>query len=207
MSEIIGRGAEAVLKKKEFMDDYCVVKERLKKGYRVKELDEKLRKERTKEEAKLLSEARRVGVSTPQVYGREGNILKMEFLDGEKVRDLISEYGPDRLDELAGVVGEYIAKLHDRGIIHGDLTTSNMIVKENQLYFIDFGLGCFSDSVEDKAVDLYLLWEVLESTHPGQRDGLWKAVTDSYMEVSEDSKTVMSRVEDIGKRGRYVSDR
>ncbi|MFP4117139.1 MAG: KEOPS complex kinase/ATPase Bud32 [Candidatus Aenigmatarchaeota archaeon] len=207
MPEIIGRGAEAVLKKKEFMDSYCVVKERLEKGYRVKELDEKLRKERTKEEAKLLSGARRVGVSTPQVYEKQENFLKIGFIDGEKVRNLLPEYDEERRKEVAEEIGEYAAKLHNRGIVHGDLTTSNMIVMDGELYFIDFGLGYFSKSIEDKAVDLYLLWEVLDSTHPDYRDGVWEAVVSGYEDVSEDSDRVLKRVDNIAKRGRYVSDR
>lgn len=207
MSEVIGRGAEAVLKKEEFMDSYCVVKERLEKGYRVKELDSKLRKQRTKQESKLLSEARRVGVSTPQVYERKENVLKVEYLDGEKVRDLLSEYSNEERQKLAEKIGENIAKLHNRGIVHGDLTTSNMIVVDDELYFIDFGLGYFTKSVEDKAVDLYLLWEVLESTHPDCRDKVWDSVLESYEEVCEDSERVLDRVDDIGKRGRYVSER
>ncbi len=207
MSEVIGRGAEAVLKKEEFMDGYCVVKERLKKGYRVEELDEKLRKERTKEESKLLSEARRVGVSTPQVYERQENVIKVEFLDGDKVRDLVPEYSEEEREKLAEEIGTCIAKLHNRGIVHGDLTTSNMIVKDGELYFIDFGLGYFSKSVEDKAVDLYLLWEVLDSTHPDYRDELWEGITESYKETCDSSEQVMRRVDNIAKRGRYVSDR
>ncbi len=207
MPEIIGRGAEAVLRKEKFMDGYCVVKERLKKSYRIEELDTRLRKERTKEEARLLSEARRVGVPTPQVYDRTENVLEVEFLDGERVRDLLPRYGGEKRRALALEIGDYIAKLHNRGIVHGDLTTSNMIVEDDELYFIDFGLGSFSDSVEDKAVDLYLLWEVLESTHPEYRDGMWKCITEGYSKRCRSSDEVMKRVDDIGKRGRYVSDR
>jgi len=207
MSEVIGRGAEAVLRKEEFMDGYCVIKERLKKNYRLEELDEKLRKERTKEEAKLLSDSRRVGVSTPQVYERTKNVIKVEFLDGDKVRDLVPEYSEEEREELAEEIGTYIAKLHNRGIVHGDLTTSNMIMADSELYFIDFGLGYFSQSIEDKAVDLYLLWEVLDSTHPDYRDELWDGIIESYKQTSDSAKSVMGRVGDIAKRGRYVSDR
>ncbi|MFP4116222.1 MAG: KEOPS complex kinase/ATPase Bud32 [Candidatus Aenigmatarchaeota archaeon] len=207
MSEIIGRGAEAILKKERWNGMDCVVKERLDKSYRVKELDEKLRKERTKEEAKLLSEARRVKVPTPQVYERSENVLKVEYLEGDKVRDLIPQYGEEERKELAEDIGENITRLHNRGIIHGDLTTSNMILVEGKLYFIDFGLGYFSKSVEDKAVDLYLLWEVLKSTHPRQKNELWDGVLEAYRENSENAETVLRRVEDVGSRGRYVSER
>ena len=206
MSEIIGRGAEAILKKDDWDGMECVVKERLDKGYRVEELDEKLRKERTKEEAKLLSEARRVRVSTPQVYERNENVLRIEFLDGDKVRDLIPEYSSQDRKELATKIGENIGKLHERGIIHGDLTTSNMILLEDELYFIDFGLGYFSKSVEDKAVDLYLLWEVLESTHSEYKDQLWDAILEAYKEAYDGSEHVLNRVDDIASRGRYVSE-
>lgn len=205
MSEIIGRGAEAILSKDKWDSLDCVVKERVKKGYRVEELDSKLRKERTKEETKLLSEARRVGVPTPQVYERSENVMKIEFLEGERLRDLLPDLSPERRDEVGRKVGKLIAKLHDRGIIHGDLTTSNMIM-EDKIYFIDFGLGYFSESMEDKAVDLYLLLEVLRSTHSELHEEIWREVKGGYRQ-EEGSKKVLKRVKEIGKRGRYVSDR
>lgn len=207
MGRYLARGAEAVLTKDKWKDLECVVKERIEKEYRIEELDEKLRRERTKEEAKLLSEARRVGVSTPQVYEKEDDVLKIEFIQGERLRDLISEFSEEELDNVSERIGKLIGKLHGRGIVHGDLTTSNILMDGDEIYFIDFGLGYFSDSIEDKAVDLYLLYEVLKSTHPRFKDKVWEKVKEGYRLEYKESERVLKRVEKIGSRGRYVSDR
>ena len=64
-------------------------------------------------------------------------------------------------------MGKTINKVHDLGIIHGDLTTSNMIIRnDKQIVLIDFGLSYYKDSAEDKAVDLYVLERAFKSTHP-----------------------------------------
>lgn len=207
MSEVLARGAEAVLTREKWDSLDCVLKKRVKKGYRIEELDEKLRVERTKEEAKLLSEARRVSVPTPQVYEKEESELKIEFVEGERLKDLIYEFSSGKREEVARRIGRLIAKLHQRGIVHGDLTTSNLLMKDNEIYFIDFGLGYFSDSVEDKAVDLYLLLEVLRSTHPRFKDELWSNLVEAYAEEYGKGGKVLDRVEEIGMRGRYVSKR
>lgn len=207
MGEFLARGAEAVLTKEKWENLDCVVKERIEKKYRIEELDEKLRKGRTKEEGKLLSEARRVGVSTPQVYEKEEHVLKIEFIQGKRLRDLISDFSEEELDNVSERIGKLIAKLHGRGIVHGDLTTSNILMSNDEIYFIDFGLGYFSDSIEDKAVDIYLLYEVLESTHPRFKDKIWEKVKEGYKSEYEKSEKVLKRVQKIGSRGRYVSDR
>ena len=65
------------------------------------------------------------------------------------------------LTDLSVKIGRIIGNLHLNEIIHGDLTTSNiLIVKEDndlKIYFIDFGLSIVSNHLEDKAVDLYVL--------------------------------------------------
>lgn len=204
MSEIVARGAEAVLTRDRCDGLDCLVKERTKKKYRIEELDENLRKKRTKQESKLLSEARRAGVPTPQTYSREKYVLKMEFLEGKKLRDVLPEASGRERKDLSETVGRHIARLHSSDIVHGDLTTSNMILVKNRIYFIDFGLGYHSQSVEDKAVDLYLLLEVLRSTHPENKDGIWEAVLEGYGNYVDHEK-IINRMEDIEKRGRYVS--
>ncbi len=150
------QGAEAVIS----INDGTVTKERVPKQYRHPALDERLRTERTDREARLLDKAAQAGVRVPNVTGVEDTVLTMEHIDGIVLRDVLD----DNLDYCT-VIGEYIARLHDNDIIHGDLTTSNMILAEDTLYFIDFGLGFFSQRTEDRAVDLHLLKEVLDSTH------------------------------------------
>ena len=192
---LIAKGAEAELSR----EDGVVIKERIKKSYRIQELDDKLRKRRTALEARLLREARRAGVLTPQVLEEEKTSLKMEFIDGQKVKDVLDENCTDICKE----IGRNVALLHNYDIIHGDLTTSNMLLKGNKLYFIDFGLGFISKREEDKAVDLYLLHETLESTHFDIMEKAWKAVLGSYKRHYQGSDKVIKALLKVESRGRY----
>jgi len=191
MQKIIARGAEAVL----IEDDSTLIKERIKKGYRIPQIDENLRKMRTKHEANLIIEARRAGVPTPQVFDVDDFSIKMQFIDGKKVKDIL-----DEMPELCEEIGKSIAKLHSFNIIHGDLTTSNMILYKDKIFFIDFGLGFHSNKIEDKAVDLYLLHGALTSTHKNEK--LWDLILESYLKNGGDEK-VIKRLSEIEKRGRY----
>lgn len=196
MQKIIARGAEAVLER----NGQILIKTRVPKGYRIKELDEKLRKSRTKHELKLLREAMRAGVNTPKII-EEGNIfIKMEFIDGDKVKNIINK---NNCSDICNKIGQSIGKIHDADIIHGDLTTSNMIMRDNAIYFIDFGLGFRSQRIEDKANDLYLLHEALESTHFNIIENAWKSVIDAYRESCHEHKKVLNTLSEIEKRGRY----
>ncbi len=194
---IIARGAEAILYKK----GEGIVKERIRKGYRLKELDEKLRKQRTRKEAKLLAKASKL-INTPKLISMDesGKLLEMEFIDGKKLSDCL-----DGLEDSLRVckkIGEGIAKLHDKGIIHGDLTTSNMILKEGKVYFVDFGLGFESLNIEHRAVDLHLIKQALEARHFSSFEEYWRGVLKGY-NFSKDAQEVLKRLEKVEKRGRY----
>lgn len=188
-------GAEAVLRK----EGRLLVKDRIKKGYRIHQLDEKIRKARTKAESKLLREARRAGVLTPHIIDESGYNIKMEFIAGKKVKDILDK---NNMAVICRAIGESVAKLHNRDIIHGDLTTSNMILKGDKLYIIDFGLGFFSSRPEDKATDLRLLKQALESTHFSLLPRAWQIILNAYRRhyPSEEVIKVLQRIE---KRGRY----
>lgn len=193
----IARGAEAVIIK----ENKNVVKKRVEKKYRIKEIDNALRSRRTKSEARMLRHARRAGVATPQVLDEKEDTLTVEFIDGQRVKELLSE---DNAEEICTKIGESVAKLHDYGIIHGDLTTSNMILQD-KIYFIDFGLGFFSKRPEDKAVDLHLLKEALESTHFAVAKQAWQTVLNVYEENYADARQVLGVLKSVEKRGRYTS--
>jgi TP53 regulating kinase and related kinases len=181
------QGAEAVISEK----DGEIIKERPVKGYRIKEIDDTLRKRRTRAEAKILREAKRCGINVPSVIEETDNIIKMEKIQGEKVRDVLDE-------ALGSLIGSSLAKLHENGIIHGDFTTSNMILSGQDLYIIDFGLSVFSDKDEDKANDIYLLKENLTASHTKITEAVWKAFLKNYKagyEGSEKAIKVLSRIE------------
>lgn len=196
MSKVIAQGAEAVLSR----EDEVLIKERIKKGYRIKEIDEKLRKRRTRSEAKLIREAKRIGIAVPNILDESDFSIKMDFIKGERVKEILNK---NNYKEIGKKIAKSIAMLHDHDIIHGDLTTSNMILKNNEIYFIDFGLGFHSSRVEDKAVDLYLLHQALESTHFDILEETWKIILKTYKENYREAEKVIKTLDEIEKRGRY----
>jgi len=195
--QIIKRGAEAIL----YKEGEQLVKERIKKGYRINIIDDQLRKQRTKGEAKLLSEARRAGVPAPKVFSVEDNKIKMEFIDGERVKELLNNKS-DKV-KIAQEIGKSVGLLHSQNIVHGDLTTSNMIMKD-KIYFIDFGLGSHTQRAEDFATDLSVLKEAFKSTHFSSLNILWDNFILGYRQNNSNWKQVFDTLEKIEQRGRYI---
>jgi Kae1-associated kinase Bud32 len=196
---VIQRGAEAVL----YREGNRLVKERVRKGYRLPELDEEIRKRRTKLEVGLLERARRAGISAPNAEMAERHVIKMDYIDGDRVKDVLNGMSSGEQKNVAGKIGAMVAALHSADIVHGDLTTSNMILLGKDLYVIDFGLGKVSHKVEDKATDLFLLWEAIQSTHFEISQVLWKKIINTYMQKYSTAPEVMQRLEKIGQRRRY----
>jgi len=188
----IGRGAEAVIS----LEDGYVRKYRLPKSYRLEPLDEVLRQERTLREARITSDARRHGVPTPIIYNIQKFELDMQHIDGKRLKDIINT-------ELSERVGEMVGRLHKAGIIHGDLTTSNMILFENRVYLIDFGLAFYENSIEAQGVDVHVYFQTLKSTHDNP-DELIEAFKRGYAQTYEEADAVFNRVNEIKARGRYL---
>lgn len=195
----IARGAEAVL----FRDNSKLVKDRIRKGYRIPELDTRIRRLRTRREERLLDRAQRSGVDTPRVLDSGESELVMEFVEGERIKDCFNSYPKPKRELVCKLIGEAVAKLHSAGIVHGDLTTSNMILKDNNLFLIDFGLGRMSERIEDQAVDLFLLFEALKSTHFEYLNGAWQYILKAYRQNYKRAGEALLRLEKIKKRRRY----
>ena len=121
-------------------------------------------------------------------------MIHMEYISGEKLSDNLESLDYKSISKL---IAENISKMHNQGIIHGDLTTSNMILSKGKLYFIDFGLSHIDEKLEHKAVDLHLLKQALESKHYKNFDSSFKAVLDSYktpsLYVKDDKNTNADR--------------
>jgi Kae1-associated kinase Bud32 len=184
------RGAEAILTKKRLLGRDCVVKARMMKPYRVKELDCQLRAERTRGEARLLHKAKLAGVPCPTVLELDEYSITMEFVDGDRP-------GMGLLE--CREAGRLLARLHAADIIHGDYTPANLIAGKGAsgMSVIDFGLGFVSNDVEDKAVDVFTMIRALEKNE--KKD----AFIEGYREY-EKEKAVLSRVKDVEKRVRYA---
>lgn len=196
MKNQIAQGAEAKL----FLEDNRILKNRFSKNYRIKEIDNKLRGSRTRREAKILQKLEVINFQAPKLIKSDDkeNIL-IEKIEGKLIKDVLekSDY-----KKLCSEIGKKVAILHNNLIIHGDLTTSNMILNK-EVYFIDFGLSFFSEKAEDRAVDLHLLKEALESKHYRIWEGCFKAALDAYKKEANGSNETLKRLETVEKRGRY----
>ena len=115
-----------------------------------------------------MHEAKAAGVPTPLIYMvnvPEASIT-MQYIEGQQIKQMLNNASEDSRRELCVSIGELIAKLHRQGLIHGDLTTSNMILSpEGKIFFVDFGLGEKNSEVEAQGVDLHLMKRALQSTH------------------------------------------
>lgn len=202
---VLYQGAEAKICKSTYHNYKAIKKRRLKKGYRIREIDERLISYRTKEEAKLIRDARCQGVPVPIIFDvdlKEG-IITMERIDGKRVKDIFNDLNHADRKTLCIKIGVNIARLHNGGIIHGDITTSNMILLEDRIYFIDFGLGEKNNEIETRGVDLHVLMEAIESAHSKYSD-YFRYVLEGYKnELKGDVNLVLKKIDDIVRRGRY----
>jgi len=204
MKQIIQRGAEAVLYKDEFSGQTVLVKERIKKGYRVEQLDDEIRSSRTRHEARLMERVIS-SVNVPRIRKTEKFKIIMDFIGGKKLKEALGKMNEKEVKKACSEVGKMVAEIHNLGIIHGDLTTSNFIMQKDseKIFLIDFGLGKFERKVEARAVDLHLLFEALKSTHFDVLDIAWGSVVESYSKNIDNWKDIESRIEQIKKRRRY----
>ncbi len=193
---LIAQGAEARL----FLERNLIVKNRFSKSYRVKEIDEKLRGSRTRREAKMLQKLEGINFPAPRlIKNDEKENLIIEKISGRLVKGILEQ---SDYKKLCAEIGKKVAVLHNNSVIHGDLTTSNMILSK-EIYFIDFGLSFFSEKAEDRAVDLHLLEEGLKSKHYRIGEECFKCALGSYRKEAAKGDATLKRLEAVEKRGRY----
>jgi TP53 regulating kinase and related kinases len=185
----------------------------------------------------VLAKCRREGVPVPAVYALDETAgwLMIEWIEGEVVRVRLNEWLKRRKDEgiLQGVddgdlvelmtrVGSAVGRMHAVGIVHGDLTTSNLMLRpksgagcngdagavsnvlEGEIVLIDFGLASQSQQDEDRAVDLYVLERAFGSTHP-RAESLFTEVLKAYGESFKGASVVLKKLEEVRMRGRKRS--
>ncbi|XP_071017729.1 EKC/KEOPS complex subunit TP53RK-like [Oncorhynchus clarkii lewisi] len=219
--ELIKQGAEARVYRGSFLGKPTIVKERFPKLYRHPLLDEKLTHRRTVQEVRSILRCRKAGISAPVVYFVDytSHCIFLEDIVGSiTVRDHIAstqlssaqKLPEERLDQLAKKMGQILAKMHDEDVIHGDLTTSNMLLKagtergETELVLIDFGLSYISALPEDKGVDMYVLEKAFLSTHPNT-EALFEKLLKAYAASSKKSHAVIKKLDEVRLRGRKRS--
>jgi TP53 regulating kinase-like protein len=209
---LIKKGAEANLFLEEWQGRKVIMKRRLPKKYRLPEIDEKIRTYRTIHESQLLHYAKEAGVPTPIVFMvdlTDSNII-MEFIEGKQVKQVFNNLSPEERGGLSRHIGELIGRLHRNNIVHGDLTTSNMILAPSgKVVFVDFGLGEKTVELEPKGVDLHLMKRAFQSVHFRYAEECFTAVLDGYAQVVGDEmkSDVYAKIGEIERRGRYISER
>jgi len=209
---LLKKGAEASLFLTTWQGKRVVVKTRLPKKYRPEKLDLTIRNYRTIHEPQLMHEAKKAGVPTPTIYMVDvaNATITMEFVEGKQVKQVLDALPKAEREELCVKIGELIGKLHTHGVIHGDLTTSNMILSaENDTFLVDFGLGDKTNELEARGVDLHLLKRALQSTHYHFADECFISVIKGYgASVGADAtEKILDKIREIEKRGRYIAER
>jgi TP53 regulating kinase-like protein len=205
--DVLALGAESIIYRLEHWNQQFVLKCRRPKEYLHPDIDSVLRRTRTSRECKMLTTARILGVRTPAVYtiDLENCTLLMDFIDGLQFKQLVDDLNMRRLKALSKEFGRTIAKLHLGGVVHGDPTTSNILIDTNSdLWFVDFGLADMNATIEMKGVDLHLLHRALETTHWNREDTMLSAALEGYESVyGPEAEKVFQRMEEIRERGRY----
>lgn len=227
--KILKQGAEARLYICNYLGKPTLIKERFKKNYRHPDLDTSITKERIKNEARSIVRCKTAGVRTPALYlvdFERRRIYMQHFVNSITVKDFIinlksstNQGDMNVLDFYSDKIGEVIRKMHENNIIHGDLTTSNMLLVEKspsniednskwlnhnniELVLIDFGLSFIDSSTEDKGVDLYVLERALISTH-NDYPNLFSRIFEAYKSFSKNNiKEIISKYEEVRARGR-----
>ena len=210
--KIIRKGAEASLYYGHWFDKEVIFKYRIPKKYRLDELDKRLRHARTLNEARALIRVKNYGLNVPPVYeiDTKNSIIVMKYIQGNKLKDILPKLDDNKKQEYLKKIGRYIAILHRNGHIHGDITTSNILITEKEkIFLIDFGLHEYSDTIEDKSVDLHLFKRVLISSHGSDYDLCYDAFLRGYKSEYnktsiEECKQIIKNIEVIETRGRYV---
>jgi TP53 regulating kinase and related kinases len=211
-AKLLKKGAEASLFLADWHQRKTIIKIRIPKKYRAKELDMQIRSYRTVHEPQLMHEAKAAGVPTPLIYmvNVPQSTITMEYIEGQQVKQILNQASKAQRQSICVTIGESIAKLHSHDLIHGDLTTSNMILSpQGKLYFVDFGLGEKNSELEAQGVDLHLMKRALQSTHFLFWEECFQNVMCGYTSVLGVARCekVYEKIREIERRGRYVEER
>ncbi|MDV3293073.1 MAG: Kae1-associated kinase Bud32 [Nitrososphaerales archaeon] len=205
---LLYRGAEADIFLGRWSGRAAVYKVRKRLQYRLESLDRTIRRQRTLREAGMIADAKAAGVEAPYLYflSVPEATLVMEYVAGSRMKDAVSGLRGREAARLFHLLGSAVARLHAAGIMHGDVTTANVIIRHGKLVFIDFGLSIHSTRTEDHAVDLRLIKETITGAHASLAGPGTEALFDGYSEVvgSGVMASVRRQLRGIERRGRYA---
>lgn len=215
--ELFKQGAEARIYNGYYLGKPVIAKERFSKKYRHPDLDSQLTTDRIRSEIRGILRCKMIGIDVPTIYAidLQKSIIYMEnFRYSITAKEFIVNANDNLLEILSRDIGNKIAQMHCNNIVHGDLTTSNILVVNKKskheyedynnlkLVFIDFGLSHVNASLEDKGVDLYVLERAILSTH-STAEKIIPIIFNSYRgSYKNDSKKVMDKYEEVRMRGR-----
>ena len=203
--KILKKGAEADVYISSWNGKKSVLKIRKEKKYRNSSLDTRIRKQRTIREAQIISHVKSFGISTPLIYfvNYKNFSIYMQYVKGKLIRDMDEKSIPKTCLQIGMIVGT----LHQNGIMHGDLTTSNFILTSKHLFLIDFGLANRTEKPDDHAIDLRLFKEILNSAHANVMKKSWKNFITGYEKSvgKKHCKKILELVSVIESRGRYAT--
>lgn len=207
MKEILAVGAESIIFKIKQGEHYFLLKHRPKKPYLLDVIDESIRKLRTNRECKMITIARKLGIATPAIYAldKKKHTLLMDYIEGKQLKEIVDIIPEKTLEMMCKKFGSLIALLHQGNVIHGDPTTSNVIVdNQSQLWLVDFGLSEMNATIEMKGVDLHLIHRAFETTHWNFQEIMLEKTLEGYTDImGENAKDILSRMSEIRERGRY----
>ena len=206
------RGAEADLSLATIGPWRVVIKRRVRKEYRTPSLDEQIRHDRTISEASRIHEAKTAGAKVPSIVGVdvENNAIVMTHLDGTVARERLDDMSINDARKLLRSIGEQIGLLHTAGIVHGDLTTSNVIVSPSgEPFIVDFGMSRRSTEPEDRGVDLHLLQRSIIASHNKDSSSMMNSMIRGYEQTAgkKAAGSTWRKAREIARRGRYFAIR
>jgi Kae1-associated kinase Bud32 len=212
IERLLHKGAEASLFSGYWFGKEAIFKQRIPKTYRIEQIDNQLRLSRTLNEARALIKVKTYGINVPQVFeiDVDSSTIIMKYINGAKLKDVISDLDQKMRIHYFFQIGVFISRLHQNGHIHGDITTSNIIITSNEdLFLIDFGLHEYSDTIEDKSMDLHLFKRVLISSHGKYFDECFDSFLEGYRSEylknsSNQYNPIIQNIKVIESRGRYI---
>lgn len=186
----------------------AIYKVRKPLSYRLRALDDAIRRQRTVREAEMLHAAKGARVPAPYLYDVDvpGSTIVMEYVEGERLRDALTGYPAARAKAVFEELGRLTASLHSAGMVHGDLTTANVVVRGTEVVLIDFGLSFRTTRLEDQAVDLRLIKETVTGGHPDRSKAALDSIFRGYSERAGGKRfrEVTRQLRSIERRGRYA---
>ena len=192
--KLFNKGSEANLYE---LKNNILRKKRLYKNYRIKILDDNIRKKRNRIEFRILKKLyeNKINVPNPIYLDEKKFYFDMKKINGKLIFEKIN------FQNLKKIILE-ISKIHNLNIIHNDLTTRNILIdKKNKIFLIDFGLSFTSKKIEDKAVDLDLFFSCLKNFHK-----IFfckkKILENLYSKKTMNGKEILERLKIVEGRGR-----